>query len=366
MHGKLFWSVAGIFVLKLGAAAQPNPISTAASFLMITPDSRAGGMGDAGVATSPDANSMHWNPAKYAFLESKGGLSLGVTPWLKWLAGDINLLYLAGCHRIDKKQVLAGSLKFFSWGKFPVTDERGHDLQEYTPSEFSLDAAYSRKLSDRLSMAMALRYIHSFVGVGGGLAAGNENPGNAFGVDVAVYGKLNRFSYGINVSNIGPRMQYGTHSMYLPMNLRLGGAFDFYAEDEHKFTFALDLNKFLVPTDQPVRDEEGKIIRMRTPDHSIPEAMFLSFTKAPGGFREKLREVSISTGTEYWYDDLLSLRTGFFYSHPTKESQQYFTAGAGIKQAGFNLDLAYLLPVQRQNPIEKALRVTLLYNFGGS
>lgn len=349
---------------------QINSIVTAAPFLMIAPDSRSGGMGDVGAATSPDANSMHWNPAKYAFIESPGGVSLAFTPWLKQLIDDINLAYLAGYYKIDDRQTLAGSIRYFSLGDITFTDAQGNEIQQYNPSEFAIDAAYIRKLTDNLSIAMAARYIHSNLGAGS-YNGTNVNPGNSVAADVGIYyatsvptrGEPTDLSYGIVISNIGSKMQYGSQKYFIPTNLRVGGAANFHLDEINQLAIALDLNKLLVPT-SPYRDAEGNIIAGKDPDRSVPSGIFGSFADAPGGFREELREISLSTGVEYWYDQLFALRTGFLYEHPTKGNRKFYTIGAGIKYTSLHFDFAYLIPTDQQNPMEKTLRFTLLYNFG--
>lgn len=367
----------GVYAQDIGGGIQPdgkrvNSIHTAVPFLMIAPDSRAGGMGDAGVATAPDVNAMHWNPAKYAFLDDRAGVSLAFTPWLKKVADDINLAYLVGYYRLDERQTLAASVKFFSFGEVIFTDAQANELLQFNPSEYSLDAAYIRKFSESFSMGMALRYVRS--GIGAGNYNGTDvNPGNAVAVDLGLYfrypvvlaGNNAAFSYGVHLSNIGTKMQYGTTSYFLPMNLRIGGALDLDLNERSKFGLALDLNKLLAPTD-PLRDNEGRIVRGKDPDRSIAGAVFGSFSDAPGGFREELREINVAAGAEYWYDNLLALRTGFFYSHPTKGDQQYFTLGAGIRYTAFGFDFAYLIPTGKVNPLENTLRFTLGYRIPGN
>src|SRR5690606_18672330 len=347
-----------------------NSIITAAPFLMIGPDSRSGGMGDVGAATSPDANAMYWNPAKYAFIDSPGGVSLAFTPWLKQLIDDINLAYLAGYYKLDNRQTLAGSLRYFSLGDITFTDPQGNEIQQYNPSEFAFDAAYIRKLTDHFSIAMALRYIHSNLGAGS-YNGTNVHPGTSVAADVGIYyttrvptrGEPTDLSYGIIISNVGSKMQYGSQKYFIPTNLRAGGAATFHFDELNQLTVALDLNKLLVPT-SPYRDAEGNIIAGKDPDRSVPSGIFGSFTDAPGGFREELREISACAGLEYWYDNLFALRGGFLYEHPTKGNRKFYTLGAGIKYQSLNFDFAYLIPTDQQNPMEKTIRFTLLYNFG--
>ncbi|SMO60566.1 type IX secretion system outer membrane channel protein PorV [Solitalea koreensis] len=348
-----------------------NSITTAVPFLLISPDSRAGAMGDVGAATTADVSSMHWNPAKYAFAKDGSGVGINYSPWLRSLGvNDINLAYISGYHRFDDQQTLAGSLRFFSLGDITFTDNSGNPFQQINPSEYAIDAAYIRKLSNLFSIAMAARYIHS--NLGSGNFNGNEiSPGNAFAADVAVYYNKNtiflntdaNLAWGVNISNIGTKMQYGVHKNFIPTNLKIGGSSTFNFDEKNSLAIALDFNKLLVPTN-PIYDSEGNIVAGKDPDKTVPAAIFGSFTDAPGGFKEELNEVSIAMGLEYWFNHLIALRTGYFYENPQKGDRRYFTLGAGIQYNSINFDFSYLVPGATKNPLDKTVRFSVLFNFG--
>ncbi|WP_243392472.1 type IX secretion system outer membrane channel protein PorV [Solitalea longa] len=348
-----------------------NSITTAVPFLLIGPDSRSGGMGDAGGATGADVSSMHWNPAKYAFCSDKAGVGIDYSPWLRSLGiQDINLAYLSGYYKIDDRQTIASSFRFFSLGELIFTDNTGQQFGQYNPSEYSFDAAYIRKLSDLFSLAMAARFIHS--NLGSGNVNGNDfNPGNAFACDVAVYYNKDvslfntdaNIAWGVNISNIGTKMQYGTKKNFLPTNLRIAGASTFKFNEANSLCFTIDLNKLLVPTN-PIYDDEGNIVAGEDPDKTVPGGIFGSFSDAPGGFKEELQEINIATGLEYWFSNMIALRTGYFYENPNKGNRQYVTLGTGIKYDDICFDFSYLIPGKQNNPMEKTLRFSLLFNFG--
>ncbi|MCO4292809.1 type IX secretion system outer membrane channel protein PorV [Solitalea sp. MAHUQ-68] len=348
-----------------------NSITTAVPFLLIGPDSRAGGMGDAGGATSPDVSSMHWNPAKYAFCERKAGVGLDYSPWLRSLGiQDITLAYLSGYYKIDDQQTLASSIRYFSLGELTFTDNTGQAYGQYSPNEYAIDASYIRKLSEYFSMAIAARFIHSNLG-SGNISTIDYNPGSAFACDVAVYYNKDvslfntdaNVAWGANISNIGTKMQYGTEKNFLPTNLRLSGATTFKFNEANSLSLTLDMNKLLVPTN-PIYDDQGNIIVGEDPDKTVPEGIFGSFSDAPGGFKEELQEINFATGLEYWYNDIIALRTGYFYENPYKGNRQYVTLGAGLKYEDLCFDFSYLIPGKQNNPLEKTLRFSLLFNFG--
>lgn len=348
-----------------------NTIQTAAPFLLIAPDARSGAMGDVGVATSPDANSSHWNPAKLAFLEKRTGISASYTPWLRNLVPDVDLGYLTVFHRLDSRNVVGGSLRYFSYGSIQLTDESQNDIGVYSPNEFSIDASFSRSFGDGFSLGTAIRYIRSSLS-NGQFNGQDIRPANALAADVSAYfkngtvlfGKDTELAYGVNISNIGTKMNYsdGSSKSFLPTNMKIGGASTFNLDDLNQFTVALDLNKLLVPTN-PIRDTDGNIVRGKDPDRSVPAGIFGSFTDAPGGFSEELSEISYSLGAEYWYNKQFALRSGYFYESPRKGDRQYFTVGAGLKYNVFNLDFAYLLANQQKSPLAQTLRFSLVFNF---
>ncbi|MND45597.1 hypothetical protein D3C80_364600 [compost metagenome] len=348
-----------------------NSITTAVPFLLIGPDSRAGGMGDAGGSTTADVSSMHWNPAKYAFAESKAGIGLDYSPWLRSLGiQDIILAYMSGYYKIDDQQTIASSVRFFSLGELTFTDNTGQVFGQYNPSEYAIDAAYIRKLSEYFSMAIAARYIHSNLG-SGNISTIDFNPGNAFACDVAIYynkdvtflNTNSNVAWGVNISNIGTKMQYGSRKNFLPTNLRLSGASTFKFDENNSLAITLDINKLLVPTN-PIYDDEGNIIAGEDPNKTVPAGIFGSFSDAPGGFKEEMQEINFASGLEYWYSNLIALRTGYFYENPNKGNRQYFTVGAGLKYDDISFDFSYLIPGKQNNPMEKTLRFSLLFNFG--
>lgn len=354
-----------------------NTITTAVPFLSITPDSRAGGMGDAGVAISPDVNSQHWNPAKYVFTESSMGIGLSYSPWLRALVNDINLAYLVGYKKLDEDQSISGSVRYFSLGNITFTNIYGGELRQANPNEFAIDFGYARKLSDVISGAVTLRYIRSDLTNGQyDESLGQTHAGNSFAADVAFYyqnkfrvnGHENVFSSGINIQNIGQKISYtdGAVKDFIPTNLMLGAAYTTEMDQYNSITFAVEANKLLVPT--PPKDTtnfgEGDIIYPGgiNSDKSVIAGIFSSFTDAPGGLSEELQEINIALGIEYWYNKQFALRTGYFYENANKGNRKFFTAGAGFKMNVFALDFSYLLPTQRNHPLENTLRFSLSFD----
>ncbi len=366
---------------KSNLLGQINTITTAVPFLMISPDARAGGMGDLGVASAPDANSIHWNPAKLAFIEKNIGFSVSYTPWLRALVNDIYLAYLSGYVKPKGgDQVIAGSLRYFSLGNITFTDNNGVTIRDFKPNEFALDVAYSRKLSENLSGGIALRYIHSNL-TGGTTVEGSESKaGNSVAADISIYyqkeikvGSKNAdFSFGTNISNIGAKISYtetGTKN-FIPTNLKLGSGLNLHLNEYNNLAFNLDVNKLLVPT-PPIYGQDTSatggsqdlILYGKDPDVSVPQGMLQSFYDAPGGFEEELQEYNIALGMEYWYDKQFAFRAGFFYENKYKGNRQYFTMGAGLRLNVFGIDLAYLIPTDQRNPLENTLHFTLTFDF---
>jgi hypothetical protein len=356
-----------------------NTITTAVPFLMIAPDSRAGGLGDVGAASSPDANSIHWNPSKLAFIEKNVGFSMSYTPWLRSLVPDINLAYLSGYKKLDKTQVIAGSLRYFSLGNIAFTDIVGNSTGQFNPNEFALDGAYSRKLSENFSAGIAARYIYS--NLTGGIPAANSTPthaGMAVAADVSAYyqkemdisEKKSLLAFGVNFSNIGNKISYTETGKrdFIPVNMRLGGSLKMEMDQYNSFSFLADVNKLLVPT-PPVyapAPNNQTILYGNDPNVGVAKGIFGSFSDAPGGVKEELHEVNYSLGVEYWYDKQFAVRTGYFYEHPTKGNRQYLTFGLGLKYNVFGLDFAYVVPTSSQNsPLQNTLRFTLLFDFDG-
>ena len=356
-----------------------NTITTAVPFLLISPDSRAGGMGDVGVATTPDANSLHWNPAKFSFVEDEVGFSVSYVPWLRALVPDINLSYLAGYKKLNDNDAVAMELRYFTLGDITFTDVIGNNLGQYKPSEFAIGSSYSRKLSDQFSLAIAGRYIYS--NLTGGQSAGGitTNAGQSIAADVAGYYKKTvriakkdmDLAFGANISNIGNKISYTETSTrdFIPINLRLGTALNADLDDYNKISFAFDLNKLLVPTPPIYNDSiDDQIDFGKDPNVSVVSGIFQSFSDAPGGFSEEMREINFSVGTEYWYDDQFAVRAGYFNEHDTKGGRKFFTFGSGVRYNVFSLDFSYLINASRaingNNPLANTMRFTLIFDFG--
>jgi hypothetical protein len=363
-----------------------NTITTSVPFLMIAPDARSGAMGDAGVSSTPDVNSMHWNPAKYAFIEKDMGFSVSYSPWLRKLVNDINLAYLGFYKRIDDRQTVAATLLYFSLGDITFTDEMGNSLGTYRPNEFSIDGTYSRKLSNNLSGAVAARFIYSNLTQGQFVQGHETHAGTSIAADVSVYWQKEitmanldgLFAWGINISNIGAKISYTDNVIkdFIPTNLRIGPSLTLDIDEYNTISFMVDVNKLLVPTppiyevndstgQQVVDPATGKpiVLKGKNPEVSVVTGMIQSFYDAPGGFSEEMREFSFAVGAEYWYDKQFALRAGFFYEDKTKGNRKFFTVGAGLRYNVFGLDFSYLIPLEQHNPLENTLRFSLLFNF---
>lgn len=361
-----------------------NTITTAVPFLMIAPDARAGALGDAGVSSTPDINSMHWNPAKYAFMDQDMGIAVSYTPWLRTLVPDINLSYLAGYRKLDDLQTIAFSLKYFTLGDVNFTDEVGNYMGTVRPNEFALDVAYARLLGDHISGAIAARFIYSDL-TQGQMAGGMETQaGISMAADVSAYytrelewDTRTHFAAGVNISNMGNKITYtdDINADFIPINLRIGPSLTFEIDDFNQIALMVDFNKLLVPT-PPIyaRDPETGSVMFdengdfmiesgRDPNRGVVAGMLGSFNDAPGGFSEELNEITISAGAEYWYDKQFALRAGYFHEHESKGNRKYFTLGVGLKYNIFGLDFAYLVPVAQRSPLENVLRFSLTFDF---
>ncbi len=356
-----------------------NTITTAVPFLRISPDARAGGMGDVGIATEADANAQYWNIGKMPFAPKQYGISVTYTPWLKELVPDIALYYVSGYAKFgqENNQAISGSLRYFNLGDINYTDLDAKPLGTGKPREFSLDLGYSRRFSPYLSAGISLRYIHS--AIANGLAAGQNGtdyqPGNAIGADVGFYytrtkeidGPRSRtFSAGVVASNVGSKISYSsTRNDFIPINLGLGVANTWQIDEYNKFTAALDVNKLMVPTPQ-YKDSNGVVTSYLPSDKTVVSGIFSSFGDAPGGFSEELREVQVSLGAEYWYQNQFGLRAGYFYEDKTKGDRKYFTVGGSARYNIFTLNFSYLIPSNSgitRNPLSNTLRFSLLFEF---
>jgi hypothetical protein len=355
-----------------------NAIPTAVPFLNISPDSRSGAMGDAGVALSPDVNANFWNPSKLAFLDTaSNAIGLSYSPWLRHLVPDVSVSYLSFAHNFDKRNTIGMSLRYFNLGSIQLVDANQNDQGTYRPSEFSIDGSFARKFGDNFSLGLTLRYIHSNLS-NQSFASGSSQAtkaGSAVAADVSMYytksvqqfGKDATFSYGLNISNIGSKVSYSDvgPSYFLPTNLRLGIANTLNIDEFNQLTFAFDINKLLVPT-PPLRDSNGNIISGHSDDVSVPAGIFGSFSDAPGGFSEEVKEISFSPGFEYVYDQQFALRGGYFYENASKGGRQYLTLGVGLKYDVFRFDFSYLAASQQSSPLANTLRFSLSLNFGAS
>lgn len=365
-------------------AKQYNPIQTATISLGVAPDARGGAMGDVGVATEPDENSQYWNPAKYAFAYSRGGLSVNYTPWLRKLVSDINLAYISGYWKFgyNDLQAVSASMRYFSLGEVEAYNTDGNLVNVINPFEMALDLGYSRKLSENFSMGVVLRYVYSDMTYDDG----DENePANAFAADIAAYYTaypmvgLNecQWAWGLNLSNIGTKISYdgGATSQFLPCNLRVGTSFTFPIDDYNMMSLNFDANKLLVPTfpqSYQFYDESGNLdqeafetAKQDYYDMSGVKGLFKSFSDAPGGGKEELHEINWGVGVEYTYDRRFFLRGGYHYENEYKGDRKYFTFGAGIALNVFHLDASYVLSTAQTSALDQTLRFSLGFDLEG-
>ncbi len=351
-----------------------NPITVAVPFLNFAPDSRASALGDAGVATSPDAYSMHWNIAKLAFIDSDMGASFSYSPWLGNIVDDMSLNYLTFYKRLDQQQAIAFSMRYFDMGELFLTGDQGEDLGIENPRELALDAGYSRKLTENLSVGVAGRFIWSNL-TGQLNNAQGAQAGTSIAVDLGVYykkpfmfrGKNSEMAFGLNLSNIGQKLSYSTEDQedFIPGNMRVGTAFTTNIDAYNSITFALDINKLLVPT-PPTRDPDtGEITAGKDPDRPLLSGTFGSFGDAPGGFSEEMQELMYSFGVEYWYRDIFAARAGYFNEHENKGNRKYYTAGVGFRYQVFGVDFSYLIPQEQNHPLGDTLRFSFIMKLDG-
>ncbi len=358
-----------LFGVNVNAQDQINTITTAVPFLRIAPDARSGAMGDAGLATSPDPFSIHWNPAKAAFGDKDMAFGISYTPWLRELVGDIYAANVGGYKKLGNKQALSFSLMYFSLGTIQFTDINGQDIGQFNPREFKIDMAYSRKLSDLLSLGVALRYIYSNLASGQFVSGTEIKPGMSVAADVSLYyqkpieiqEKNATLSFGTNISNIGSKVTY-TNSAdkdFIPTNLGIGAALNVELDDYNKILITSDINKLLVPSPDSMINGVYEY-----KNQSVASGMFSSFADAPGGGTEELREIMYSFGAEYWYDNQFAVRGGYFHEHATKGNRKYITAGLGLKLNVFGIGVSYLVPTNSQrNPLDNTLRFSLNFDF---
>jgi hypothetical protein len=336
-------------------------ITTAVPFLTISPDARSAALGDAGAATSPDANSTFWNPAKLAFVQQSYGGSISYTPWLGKIINDMWVSYLTGFYKITREQAVALSMKYFDLGDISFRSNNNDPLGDFRPRELAIDLTYSRMLTEELSVGLTGRYIHSNLTGAFSQSTVDAQPGNSVAADIGIFythpmkGTRNsNLSLGASISNIGAKITYtdNANKDFLPTNLRIGGVYTTEADPFNSFAFILDLNKLLVPT-----VDEGQ---------SVLGGMFGSFTDAPGGLEEELKEIIINMGIEYWYNKIFAARAGYFLESMDKGNRKYLTLGLGFRKERFGIDVAYIVPTNnREHPLAETLRFTLLMQVDG-
>jgi hypothetical protein len=357
---------------------QERVITTGVPFLLITPDARAAGMGELGVATSPDSYAQQWNPAKYAFSESNSGLGLSYTPYLRQLVDDIFLGSLTYYNKLNDRSAWASSLKYFSYGNVQFNNMMSGtiiDQGSKRPNEITLDFSYSLKLSEKFSMAVAGRFLRSDLKIHTDIDATSAN---SLGVDIAgfyqgsPFGLGNndaRFRGGFNISNIGPRLKYdeGGQMDFIPTNLKIGSGMDLIFDSSNILGIHLEFSKLLVPTPVAFYDNNNQQLGYRQPDVNFFNGIFKSFNDAPGGFDEELKEITWALGLEYLFANTLALRSGYFNESEEKGSRRYLTFGAGFKLKSMEIDISYLSSTSKiRNPLENTLRFSLSFNFDGA
>ena len=354
-----------------------NAVTSAVAFLRINPDARGGSMGDVGIATSADANSMHYNPSKIAFADKNLSISATYTPWMRALGlNDVYIAYLAGYKKIDKRQGIGFGLRYFSLGNIDFTNNAGESLGSGKPNEFEVTGGYSRKLSEKLSVGLAGKFIYSNLASNQQVDGVQIKPGKAGAADFSLTYKSpiqkNKSDYtiGLALQNIGSKITYtnSVNKEYIPANFGLGLAYHTKLDEFNSLTFSADLNKLMVPT--PCRDSDPTVCDTdgdNIPDYkqySIVRSIGKSWSDAPGGFSEEMKEFTYAVGAEYWYDDQFAVRAGYFYEHYSKGNRKYFTVGLGVKYNIFGLNFSYLVPTTNQrNPLDNTLRFSLIFDF---
>ena len=355
-----------------------NPVNYAVISQTIAPDARGGGLGDVGAATDPDVNSQYWNPAKYPFNISRAGVALNFTPWLRSLVNDMNLAYLAGYYRIGDYSAVSASLRYFNMGEvFTSNPDVNSNAMTINPYEMSVDVAYSLMLSEKFSLAAAIRWIYSDMRFD---YTEDNSPASAFAADIAAYYQnyINigqrecQLGVGLNISNIGSKITFSgkEYGEFLPANMRLGASLMIPIDEYNRITLAADANKYLVPTVPKQMEGEDNSeyedrVHREYDDVSAISGIFKSFSDAPGGFKEELEEINYGLGAEYVYNDKFSLRAGYHHESQSKGNRKYFTVGAGFKMNVFSLDAAYVVATAKSNPLDQTLRFTLSFDMDG-
>lgn len=386
---------------------QLNTITTALPFMAITPDSRAGAMGDAGTALSPNSNSIYWNTSLLNFAKDKSEISLSYTPWLRQLTNDIHLSYLSGYHKINERNAITGALRFFSLGEITFTDASGNVIRDDKPSEFEITAGYAFRLSEKLSIGLNGKFAYSNLTGGLTVAGVNTKAGIVGAADLSFsyyndevrVGKTNGvYTFGVTINNVGNKVAYSELQSrdFIPMNLKIGNSFKALFDKYNHITFAVDLQKLLVPTpayyDFVDADGNGEVeytmLSGKSNDVGVIGGLIQSFYDAPGAvkkdengnyiqrsdgsyeivknskLKEELTEINICTGMEYWYNNVLAIRAGYFYENKNKGNRQYFNVGAGFRYNMFGIDISYLAAIRRQSPLANTLRFTLRLHLG--
>ncbi|MCH8902559.1 MAG: type IX secretion system outer membrane channel protein PorV [Bacteroidetes bacterium] len=345
---------------------QINTLSTAVPFLRITTDARAAAMGEAGIATSPDAHAIYWNPAKLSFAEHEFGIVASYTPWLRLLVDNVFLANISGYKRLNENQALGISIKYFYLGKVILFNPHPGVQGFFRAHEYVTSVVYARKLCDNLSIGLGLKYIYSNIAAGQTITGATIKPSKSLAGDISIYYEKNiivfnyrsKISHGISLSNVGSKITYTepADKDFIPTNIGIGTALGMELNENHDLRFALDVNKLLVLS----QDSTGMVGK----GVSAIRGMLGSFSDAPGGFSEELAELMFSMGVEYWYRNRFALRSGYFAEHSTKGNRKYLTAGLGLKLNVFGLNVSYLIPSNSQrNPLDNTIRFSLLYSF---
>jgi hypothetical protein len=389
-----------------GSGLGLNTITTAVPFMSITPDSRAGAMGDAGTALSASSTSIYWNTSMLNFAEEKSAISISYTPWLRQLTNDIHLSYLSGYYKINDRHAIGGALRYFNLGEITFTDESANIIREDKPSEFEFTGGYAFRLSDKMSVGINGKFVYSNLTGGLPVAGVETKPGVAGATDISftystdeakIGSTRGTYNFAATINNVGNKIAYSSVSSgfrdFLPMNLKIGNAFVADVDAYNKVTFSLDVQKLLVPT-PPIYDViDGEVVRIAGRDNNVGviSGMLQSFYDAPGvvltdevsgdylqnddgsyqikkgsRFLEELTEINLAAGLEWWYNDVFALRGGFFYEHNNKGARQFFNLGAGFKYNKFGIDISYLAALRKNNPLSNTLRFTLRMVLGGT
>ncbi|MCJ8291611.1 MAG: type IX secretion system outer membrane channel protein PorV [Crocinitomicaceae bacterium] len=387
-------------------ALQLNTITTAVPFMSITPDSRAGAMGEAGTALSASSTSLYWNTSMLTFAEDKSAISISYVPWLRQLTNDIHLSYLSGYYKINDRHAIGGALRYFNLGEITFTDESANIIREDKPSEFELTAGYAFRLSDKMSVGINGKFAYSNLTGGLPVAGVETKPGVAGATDISftyssdeakIGSTKGTYNFAATINNVGNKIAYSSASSgfrdFLPMNLKIGNAFVADFDAYNKVTFSFDVQKLLVPTPPTYEIIDGERVRIAGLENNVGviSGLLQSFYDAPGiiltdevsgdylqnedgsyqikkgsRFLEELTEINLAAGMEWWYNDVFALRGGFFFEHNNKGARQYFNLGAGFKYNKFGIDISYLAALKRNNPLANTLRFTLRMVLGGT